>query len=65
MKVNIDYICKECGSINKITSFWKWLWTPHFGYRKYLKCQHCLSKRHFMSRKNWTGPKWLDWPKDI
>ena len=64
MKVNIEYTCRECGKSNFITNFWKWFYTPHFGSKKWLKCQHC-GKRHFMERTNWTGPKWLDWHEDI
>jgi DNA-directed RNA polymerase subunit RPC12/RpoP len=64
MKIDLEYICRKCGEVNKITSFWKWFWTPHFGAKKWLSCIHCESKRHFMTRKGWTGPWWLDWPKN-
>ena len=63
MKVDLTYICKECGKENKITSFWKWFSTPHFGSKKWIKCEHCNAKKHFMQRKDWAGPKWLDWYK--
>ena len=63
MNVDLTYTCKDCGSYNKITSFWKWFWTPHLGSKKFLKCDYCSSE-HFMKRENWTGPKWLDWPKN-
>ena len=59
--MQLKYICRHCGHINIITSFWKWLITPHFGAKKYLKCEMCQQKRHFMCRKNWTR-SWLDWP---
>lgn len=63
MKIDLTYICKECGKENKITSFWKWFSTPHFGSKKWIKCKHCNAKKHYMQRKNWSGPKWLDWYK--
>jgi DNA-directed RNA polymerase subunit RPC12/RpoP len=63
MKVNLEYACRNCGKTNSITSFWKWFWTPHFGSKKLLKCNHCNYKRHYMERENYNGPKWLDWPK--
>ena len=63
MKIDLTYVCKECGEENKITSFWKWFSTPHFGSKKWIKCEHCNAKKHFMQRKNWSGPKWLDWYK--
>jgi DNA-directed RNA polymerase subunit RPC12/RpoP len=62
--MNLKYTCKYCGKTNEINSFWKWFFTPHFGAKKWLKCKHCESKRHFMTRQNWTGPCWIDWPKD-
>ena len=57
----IRYICSICGNTNSITSFWKWFWTPHFGNKKWLKCKHCNTKRHFMNRMDC---KWsmIDWP---
>ena len=64
MKVDLTYTCRECGNKNKITSFWKWFWTPHFGAKKRLKCEHCSARRHYMKRENWSGPSWIDWPKD-
>jgi hypothetical protein len=64
MKLDLTYTCKECSGENKITSFRKWFWTPHFGAKKWLKCSHCEAKRHFMKRENWSGPKWIDWPKN-
>ena len=60
MKIDLTYICKECGNENKITGFWKWFSTPHFGSKKWIKCKHCNTKKHYMQRKNWSGPKWLD-----
>ena len=63
MKVDLTYICKECGKENKITSFWKWFSTPHFGSKKWIKCDHCSAKKHSMQRKDWSGPWWLDWSK--
>jgi hypothetical protein len=62
--MNLKYTCKYCARTNEITNFWKWFFTPHFGAKKWLKCKHCASKRHFMYRQNWSGPKWVDWPKD-
>ena len=61
--MKIRYICKYCGKVNSIDSFWKWFWTPHFGNMKWLKCKHCDSKKHFMAR--WDQ-KWsmIDWPKE-
>ena len=62
IKVNLKYTCKHCGVSNSITSFWGWFLTPHFGNKKWLKCKHCDSKRHFMPRKD---KKWsmIDWYK--
>jgi hypothetical protein len=62
--MNLKYTCRACGGTNEITKFWKWFWTPHFGARKWLKCQHCTTRRHYMKRLNWSGPSWIDWPKD-
>lgn len=62
MKTELIYNCRECGEENKITSFWQWFLTPHMGVKKYLKCKHCNTKKHFMKRKNWNGPWWLDLP---
>ena len=61
--MRIRYICKYCNEINEITGFWKWFWTPHFGNKKWMKCKHCDSKKHFMARYN---QKWsmIDWPKE-
>ena len=59
----IKYTCRRCGATNAITSFWQWFFTPHFGSKKWLKCYQCELK-NFMSRRGWTGPKWLDWPVD-
>ena len=59
----LTYTCRTCGKTNEINSFWKWFWTPHFGAKKLIRCKHCGSK-HYMERQNWSGPKWLDWPKD-
>ena len=63
MKVELEYTCKECNCTNYLFGgFWKWFFTPHFGAKKLLKCQHCGAGPHFMARKNWAGPNWLDWP---
>lgn len=63
MKIDLTYTCKHCGEDNKITSFWKWFSTPHFGSKKWIKCEHCSAKKHFMQRKGWSGPWWLDFYK--
>lgn len=60
--MKIRYICKYCGKVNSIDSFWKWFWAPHLGAKKYLKCRHCDAERHFMKR--WDNRKWIDWPKE-
>ena len=59
--MNLKYTCRECGKTNEINSFWKWFWTPHFGNKKWMKCKHCDSKKHFMAR---CEQKWsmIDWP---
>ena len=64
--MKLKYTCRWCGATNEITSFWKWFITPHFGVKKYLKCQTCLGKRHFMVRQNWNRHQiWsIDWPKE-
>ena len=59
----IRYKCRYCGEENTLIGFWKWFWTPHFGAKKCIRCKYC-GEKHFMERKNWSGPKWLDWPKD-
>ena len=61
--MKIRYTCKYCGETNVIIKLWKWFWTPHFGVKKLIRCKYCGSK-HYMERQNWSGPKWLDWPKD-
>ena len=59
----IKYTCRYCGKTNTITTFWKWLWTPHLGSKKWLKCKYCESKRHYMKRQDWNKPSWFDWYK--
>lgn len=41
--------CKYCGYYN-VPSFWRWLFVPHIGSKRYLKCEAC-GERHFMRRK--------------
>ena len=48
--MKVRYICKHCGNVNSIDSFWKWFWTPHLGAKKYLRCRHCYQEKHFMKR---------------
>jgi len=62
MRIELEYTCKECGCSNYIFSIWKWLFVPHFGSKKLLRCTKCGASAHYMARKNWDGPKWLDWP---
>ena len=62
--MELKYTCKYCNETNTITSKLKWFCTPHFGAKKWLSCEHCGSKKHFMKRQNWVGPCWIDWPKD-
>ena len=57
----INYICRRCGEINTITTFWRWFWTPHFGSKKYIKCKEC-GRINAMERMNYKH-KWLDWYK--
>ena len=59
--MKVRYKCKYCGYTNEITGFWKWLWTPHFGARKRLRCKAC-NEVNYMKRQD--GRKWLDWPKE-
>ena len=59
MKKTLYYTCRHCATVNSITGFWRWLRTPHFGSKKYLKCKSC-GKYHAMERVGWTGPSWLD-----
>ena len=61
--MKLKYTCRYCGETNVISKFWNWFWTPHFGAKKLIRCKYCGSK-HYMERQNWSGPKWLDWPKD-
>lgn len=58
----INYTCPHCGTTNTIHSFWRWLFTAHFGAKKWIRCEDC-GRRSFMERQGWTGPKWLDWYK--
>lgn len=60
--MKVRYTCKHCEHTNEITSFWKWFWTPHLGAKKWLKCNYCEAKRHFMKRQD--GRKWFDWPTE-
>ena len=59
--MKLGYICPVCGCSRHITSFWKWFITPHFGARKYMKCNYCNKIRLF---HRWDGMKWIDWPKE-
>ena len=61
--MKLKYTCRKCGETNEINGFWKWFCTPHFGAKKLIRCKYCGLK-HYMERQNWSGPKWLDWPKD-
>ena len=56
----LEYKCPKCGVENVITNFSHWLFTPHLGAKKYMKCGSC-HKRSLMPRQNWNHP-WLDWP---
>ena len=62
--MELKYTCRYCNKTNTITGKLKWFFTPHFGSKKLLKCQYCDSKKHYMKRQNWSGPSWIDWPKD-
>lgn len=55
----IYYICHYCDHKNSINTFWKWFSTPHFGSKKWIKCE-CCKKYHAMERLNYKH-KWLDW----
>ncbi len=57
----INYTCRHCGGTNSIITFWKWLFTPHFGSKKWLKCDVCR-RRSYMTRDGYKH-KWLDWYK--
>lgn len=61
--MKLKYTCRYCGFTNELVGFWKWFFTPHFGAKKWIRCEACNDK-HFMKRQNWSGPKWIDWPKD-
>lgn len=58
--MKLHYTCKFCGSTNELHGFWRWLFTPHFGNKKWLKCSQCGAKRHYMTKKD---SKWsmFDW----
>jgi predicted RNA-binding Zn-ribbon protein involved in translation (DUF1610 family) len=60
----IEYVCRHCGKKHTIWSFWQWFTTPHLGSKKLLRCERCF-KTSYMERKDWRGPKWLDWYKDF
>lgn len=45
-----NYQCRKCGKINQITTVKGMFVTPHFGYKKWLKCGHCGAKRHYQRR---------------
>ena len=59
--MKVSYKCRYCGYTNEITSFWKWFLTPHFGAKKWIRCEAC-NDRHYMERQD--GRKWLDWPTE-
>ena len=56
----VRYKCRYCGNIHYITSIKRWLSIPHLGGKKWLKCDFCDSKKHYMDRVD--GRKWLDLP---
>ena len=58
---NITSINPSLINTNSIITFWKWLSTPHFGSRKWLKCDVCRRKS-YMTRDGYKH-KWLDWYK--
>lgn len=60
--MSVKYICAYCGASNSIDNIAVWFFTPHLMARKWLKCKHCDSRRHFMKRSD--GRKWIDWPKE-
>ena len=60
MKKTIYYTCRHCGETNELTGFWRWFFTPHFGSKKWMKCDRCKLKS-FMTRHNWNAPSWFDW----
>lgn len=45
-----NYECRKCGKINQITTLFGMFITPHLGWRKWIKCEHCGAKRHFQRR---------------
>ena len=45
-----NYQCRKCGKINQITTLFGMFITPHLGWRKWIKCEHCGAKRHFQRR---------------
>lgn len=59
--MKLQYTCRYCGQSHYITSFWRWLITPHLFAKKYIKCKRC-GKYHAMAR--WDNRKWLDWPTE-
>ena len=48
--MKFNYTCRYCGEARTIT-FWKWLFTRHFGSRRLLQCEHCGAKRHYMKKR--------------
>lgn len=59
--MKLNYTCRYCGATNTIMNLFRWFFIPHFGAKKWLKCQYCDAKKHFMQRQNWNHP-WIDWP---
>ena len=45
-----NYQCRKCGKINQIKTPFGMFITPHLGWRKWIKCEHCGAKRHFQRR---------------
>ena len=51
LKVADKYVftCGKCGH-QFIPSFWIWFFVPHFGSRRYMRCEKC-KEIHWMRRK--------------
>ena len=56
--MKVRYACKYCKATNEIITIWKWMFTPHLGARKYLRCKTC---NRISAMKRQDGRKILDW----
>lgn len=49
LRKKFTFKCRYCG-YEFTPSFWKWLFIPHIGSKRYFRCKAC-GDRHFMRRR--------------